>query len=325
MVKPSSCLMVFAVFCLALQLPAYGQAQNYPTKTVRYVVPDSPGSGGDVFGRIIAAGLTEVFGQQVIVDNRAGAASNIGAEIAAKAVPDGYTLLAVSSTLSANISLYRNLQYDLVRDLAPVTQMGFTPFVLVVHPSTPLKTIADLIKLAKAKPGAINYSSAGTGTATFIAGELFKGVAGVDIVHVPYKGGGPALMAVLSGEAQVYFAPLITSLSHIRQGTVHALATMSARRFPLFPALPTLAEAGVPGVEFSNSFGMMVPAKTPAGTIATLHRAVVTVLGKPDVVRRINELGCVVIGSQPNEYAAYVRKEIATLAEMFRKLGIAAE
>ena len=320
-----SCIKALAAFSLALQFPAHSQAQNYPTKTVRYLVPDSPGSGGDVFGRIVAAGLTEVFGQQVIVDNRAGAASNIGAEIVAKSAPDGYTLLAVSSTLSANISLYRSLPYDLVRDLAPVTQMGFPPFVLVVNPSMPMKTVADLIKLAKEKPGAINYASAGTGAATFIAGEMFKGAVGVNIVHVPYKGGGPALMAIRSGEAQVYFAPLITAISHIRQGTVRALATISAQRFPLFPALPTLAEAGVPGVEFSNSFGMMVPSKTPAATIAVLNRAVVTVLGRPDVVKRIHELGCIVVASQPHEYAAYVKKEIATLAEFFRRIGVTAD
>ncbi len=320
-----SCVKALAVFCLVLQLPERGGAQTFPAKTMRYVVPDSAGSGGDVFGRIIAAGLSDVLGQQVIVDNRAGAVSNLGAEIVARAAPNGYTLLAVSSTLSANVSLYRNLPYDLVHDLAPVTQMGFTPFVLVVHPSMPLKTVDDLIRLAKAKPGAINYSSAGAGTPTFMAAELFKGVVGVNIVHVPYKGGGPALVAVMSGEAQVYFAPLITALSHIRQGTVRALATISAQRFPLFPALPTLAEAGVQGVEFSNSFGLMVPSKTPAGTIAVLNRATLAVLGKPDVVRRINELGCVVVGSTPGEYAAYVKKEITTLAELFRKIGVTAD
>lgn len=314
-----------AVICLIYQCVANAWAQNYPARVVRYLVPDSAGSGGDIISRIIAAGLTEVFGQQVIVDNRAGASSNLGAEIVAKAPADGYTLLAVSSTLSSNASLYRNLPYDLVRDLAPVTQLVLAPHVVVVHPSLPVKSIADLVKLAKANPGAINYSSAGAGTATFVPAELFKGMVAVDMVHVPYKGGGPALMAVVSGEAPVYFAPVVTSLPHIRQGTLRALAVTSAQRFPLLPELPTVAEAGVPGYDFSNSFGLMVPAKTPNETIALIHRATVTVLNKPDVIKRINSLGGIPIASQPNEYAAYVKNEIAMLAELFRKVGVTAD
>ncbi len=315
-----SCAKLLAVICLASV--ANGWAQNYPVKVVRYLVPSSAGSGGDVIARIVAAGLSEVFGQQVIVDNRAGAAQNIGAEIAARAPADGYTLLNVSSTLTANVSLYRDLRYDLARDFAPVTQLVLSPHVVVVHPSLPVKSIGDLVGLAKAKPGAINYASGGFGGATFVPAELFKWMAGVNLLHVPYKGGGPALTAILSGEISVYFAPLATVLPHIRQGRLRAVAVTSAQRFPLLPELPTVAAAGVPGYDFSNWFGLMVPIKTPTGTITLIHRAIVTALNKPDVGKRLNDLGCVPVGNQPEEFAAYIKTEIAILAELFRKLGV---
>lgn len=319
---PRTCIASLA-FGFAVNLYAFDAlAQKYPAKVVRYLVPTSAGSGHDVVVRIVAAGLSEVFGQQVIVDNRAGAAQNIGAEIVAQAPADGYTLLSVSPTLTANVSLYRNLRYDLVRDFAPVTQLVLSHLVVVVHPSLPVKSIGALVRLAKAKPGAINYASGGFGGATFVPAELFKSMAGVDLLHVPYKGGGPALTAILSGEISVYFAPLASALPPIRQGRLRALAVTGAKRLPLLPELPTVAEAGVPGYAYSQWFALMVPSKTPKETISLIHRAVVTVLNKPDVVKRLNDLGCTPVGNQPEEFAAYIKTEIAILAELFRKLGV---
>ncbi len=310
---------LFSAVCLTGALAGVSFAQPFPSKIVRYVVPDSPGSGGDIMGRIVAGGMTEAIGQQVIVDNRAGASSNLGAEFVARSSADGYTMLAVSTTLSANASLYKNLAYDLGKDFAPVTQLALTPHVLIVHPSMPVKTVAEFIKLAKSKPGSINYSSPGSGTSAFIPAEIFRRVVDVDIVHVPYKGGGPALQAVVAGEVQSYFAPVLTALPHIKQGTARALALTSVQRLPLLPDLQTLAELGVPGIDFSNSLGLMVPAKTPTEAIAVLQRNALAALKRPDVAKRINDLGAIIVGSSPADYGAFVRKEMTTLADLFKK------
>src|SRR6476661_5437914 len=213
--------------CVLATFAVPAHPQHYPVKPVRFIVPFSPGSGSDTIARIIATALPDALGQQVIVDNRAGAAGNIGAELAAKAPPDGYTMLLVILGHAANVTLYKNLSYDLVRDLQPVTQFASTPSVLVVHPSLPVKSVAELVALAKARPGTINYSSGGVGTPTFIAGELFKLQAKVDMLHVPYRAGGEALTAVYSGESPVYFAPIAPALPHIKSGKLRALAVTS--------------------------------------------------------------------------------------------------
>ena len=290
--------MSLAFVCLACQPTGDGNAQSYPARVVRYLVPTSAGAGADVIGRIVAAGLGEVFGQQVIVDNRVGAAGNIGAAIAARAPADGYTLFQVTFQHTVNVTLYRNLAYDLMRDFAPVTQLGSSPAIVVVHPSLPVKSITELVRLAKAKPGAINYGSAGFGSPTFVAAELFKALASVNLLHVPYRGGGEALIAVVTGEIPLYFAPL-TALPHIRQGRLRALALTAAKRLPLLPEYPTVAESGYPGYEFGFWHGVMVPAKTPKETIATIREAVVAVLRRPDVGARIRELGYNMVGDQP--------------------------
>ncbi len=299
-----------------------GSGQGYPMKTVRLLVPTSPGSGFDVIGRIIAGGLTEVFGQQVIVENRAGAAANVGAEAAARAPADGYTLLEVSATHVVNRSLYRNLSYDLVRDFAPVTQLASSPSVVVVHPSLPVKSIDDLVKLAKAKPGAIDYASTGVGSATFMPAELFKAMAGVNLVHVPYRGGGEAVTAVISGEVSVYFAPFATALPQIRQGRLRPLAVTTATRLSLLPEYPTVAESGYPGYEATNWYGIVVPAKTPKDIIATIHAAVAEVLKKPTVSRRLADLGYIIIGDQPEQFAAHIKSEIEKVGRILRELRL---
>jgi tripartite-type tricarboxylate transporter receptor subunit TctC len=309
---------------LVVQCAQQAAAQNYPNKVVRYIVPDGAGSGGDIIGRIVAGNLSEMFGQQVIVDDRPGAGGRIGAEIAAKAPADGYTLLHMSSALTANVSLYKNIPYDLVNDFVPVTQIALSPAVVVVHPSLPVKSIADLTALAKAQPGAINYASAGTGSRSFVDAGLYAGMVKVKMVHVPYKGGGEALTSVISGETPLMFAPVVTALPHIRGGRVRALAVTTANRLPLLSDLPTIAETGVKGYASSNWFGLMVQAKTPKDIVAALHRAVVATLNKPEVIKRINELGCIPVGNQPEEFGAFIKSDIALLANVFKAAGVTA-
>ena len=290
-------------------------AQAYPSRVIRYLVPTSAGAGADVIGRIVASGLSEAMGQQVIVDNRVGAAGNIGAAIAAKAPVDGYTLFQVTFQHTVNVSLYRNLQYDLMRDFAPVTQLGSSPAVVVVHPSLPVKSIAELVRFAKARPGVINYGSAGFGSPTYVAAELFKGMAGVEMTHVPYRGGGEALIAVVTGETPLYFAPL-TALAHIKQGRLRPLAMTSAQRLPLVPEYPTVAELGYPGYEFGFWHGVMVPAKTPREIIVAVRTALITVLNRPDMRERIRDLGYTIVGDQPEEFSRFIRADI----EKWRKI-----
>jgi tripartite-type tricarboxylate transporter receptor subunit TctC len=316
---------LLTLICLLCLFAAAGWAQNYPVKVVRYLVPGSPGSGDDVVGRIVAAGLSQVFGQQVIVDNRAGAGGNIGAEIASKAPADGYTLFHLNITQALNVSLYRNLPYDLMRDFTPVTQSVTAPAIALVHPSLPVKSIGELIKLAKAKPRSINYASAGTGTTTFLAAELFKGQTGVNMVHVPYKGGGEAQTSLLSGETSVYFATIGTVLSYIKQGRLRALAVTTANRVPLLPEYPTIAESGVPGYAFTNWYGLMVPAKTPKEIVATINAAAVSTLRNPAVIKRFNDLVFLPVGNQPEEFGRILESEIATLAKVVKDLGLRAD
>ena len=313
---------------LALLICAFAAdsgAQGYPAKPVHLLLSSSPGSGSDTIGRVVAAGLTQAFNQQVIVDNRPGGGSNIGAALAAKAPADGYTVFQVNMAHAINVSLYRNLQYDLVRDFAPVTQLATSPALVVVHPSLPVKSIPDLVKLAKSRPGAINYSSAGAGTPTFLAAELFKGMAGVNIVHVPYRGGGEALNSVISGETSVYFAPLATALPQVRQGRLRALAVTSAKRLALAPEYPTVAEVGFPGYESGNWYGLLVPVQTQKTIVAAIGNAAIAALNNPMVSKRLSDLGYIMIGSQPEEFAAYIKSEIANLGKIVRELNVTAD
>jgi len=300
-------------------------AQNYPSRVVRMMVAFSAGSGTDTVGRIIAGGLTEVFGQQVIVDNRAGASGNIGAELIAKAAPDGYHLFLANITYAANASLYRNLSYDLQRDFAPVTQFATGPYIVVIHPSLPSKSIGDFVKLTKAKPGAVIYSSGGSGTATFLAAELFKAQAGVNMMHIPYKAGAEALSAVLSGEVATHFAPIATALPQVKHGRLRALAVTSAQRLALAPEYATIAESGYPGYEFGNWYGLMVPAKTPREAIATLHSATLKTLNNPTVSRRLTDLGYIAVGDQPEEFGAYIKSQTEKLAKIIKSLNLTAD
>jgi tripartite-type tricarboxylate transporter receptor subunit TctC len=308
-----------AAIALTLVAAVQGWAQGYPAKPVRMVVTFSPGSGSDTIARIVAGGLSQPLGQQVIVENRAGAAGNIGAELAAKASPDGYTLFQLTMGHASNAILYEGkLNYDVVRDFAPVTQLASSPSVVVVHPSLPVKTIAELVRLAKARPGAVNYGSGGIGTPTFVAAELFKMQAGVNLLHVPYKSGGEAIIGVLTGEVPLYFSPLATALPLVQQGRLRALAVTTPKRLALLPQSPTVAESGYPGYQAGNWYGLAVPAKTPKEVIATIRAAAVKALNDPAVAKRMTELGYVTIGDQPEEFAAHIRAEIAALAKILR-------
>jgi tripartite-type tricarboxylate transporter receptor subunit TctC len=293
-------------------------AQAFPSKPLRYVVTGSPGSGADTLGRLIADGLAQTLGRQVLVENRAGGGSNIAAEMVARAAPDGYTLLQNTITLAVNVTLYRNLAYDLLRDFAPVTQLATGPAVLVVHPSLPVKSVVELIKFAKARPDQLNFASGGTGTYSFLAMELLKGQAGIQMLHIPYKGGGAAFNAILSGEVSVYFAPVGVALPSVQERRLRALAVSTARRVAIAPALPTVAEAGLPGYESGNWYGLVAPAKTPPEVLAVLRAAALSVLGNAATVRRMQDFGYEPVGNTPEEFTAYTRLEIERLGKIVR-------
>jgi len=310
------CVRALAAVCL---LPAAGWGQNYPAKVVRLMVPFTAGSGSDTVGRIVGGGLAKVLGQQVIIENRGGASGIIGTEVAAKAPPDGYTLLQINQSHAANAVLQSKLPYDPVRDFAPVTQLVTAPALVVAHPSLPVKSIADLVKLAKARPGAINYSTAGSGTPTFIAAALFKAQAGINMVDVPYKAGGEALTGVLAGETSIYFSPLAVALPHVgKHGRLRALAVTAATRAPALPDCPTVIEAGYPGYQYGNWYGLLVPAKTPRETIAIVYNAAISTLKNPEVSKRLTDLGYVSIGDRPEEFAAHINAEIERLSKILR-------
>lgn len=313
------------LIALICSFAATGWAQSYPAKTIRWVVPSSPGGGADTVTRLVANALPQVLGQRVVVDNRAGASGNIGADIVAKSPPDGYTWIMMNNAQAANVSLYSNLPYDLIRDFAPVTQVDSSPHVVVVNPSLPVKSIREFVRLAKARPGALDYASAGTGTVTFLAAEMFKADAGVNLMHVPYKGGGESLLSIVGGETVVYFSPLVVALPYIRQGRLRALGVTSKQRISLVPEIPTVAESGYPNYEFNLWNGVLVPAKTPRETVTAIRNAVIAVLNTPEVNKRLVEMSSTIIGSQPEEYGTFIKSEVDKLAKLVTKLNLTAE
>jgi tripartite-type tricarboxylate transporter receptor subunit TctC len=300
-------------------------AQAFPTKPIRWIVPSSAGGSADAVTRVAADGVSKVFGQRVIVENRAGASGNIGSEAVAKSPPDGYTWIMMNNAQAANVSLYRNLTYDLLRDFAPVTQVDSSPHVVVVHPSLPVRSIAELVKLAKSRPGKLDYASAGLGTVTFLAAELFKAEAGVNLTHVPYKGGGESLTSIVAGETIVYFSPLPVALPHMRSRRLRALAVTSQKRVPLVPEIPTVAESGYPTYEFNLWNGVLVPAKTPKEIVGGIRSAVVAAANLPEVAKRLTEMSSTFVGSQPEEFGAFLKSEVDKLAAVAAKLNLAAD
>lgn len=315
---------------LAVALPvtdaaAQSSAPNYPSKPIRIVVPQSAGGSTDLTARLIAQKLSGALGQTVIVDNRPGAGSILGTDLVAKAPPDGYTLLVVASSITINPSLHKKLPFDPVRDLAPVTQLSAFPNMLVVHPSFPVKTVRDLIALAKAKPGQINYGSSGTGTGTHLSAELFKYMTGVDMVHVPYKGGGPAVIALISGQVQLNFATIPSVLPHVRSGKLRAVAVTTIKRSPAAPEVPTIAESGVPGYDHGPWNGMLAPAKTPQAIIAKLNAEVAKIVHLPETAGVLIHDGAEPVGNTSEEFAAVIRTETAKWAKVIKAAGIKAD
>ncbi|HEV7800022.1 MAG TPA: tripartite tricarboxylate transporter substrate binding protein [Burkholderiales bacterium] len=311
-----------AVTCVAQVFACTAWGQAYPSKPVRMIVASSAGSNPDTIGRVIAQGLSQTLGQQVVVDDRAGAGGNIGADIAAKAAPDGYTIFLAHTNHSINASLYRKLNYDLLHDFTPLTLVATSAFVAVVHPSLPVKTVRDLLNIAKARPGDLNYASAGTGSGTYFAAEYFNGLGKVKMQHVGYAGGGPALTSVLSGETSVYFTPLATGLSSIRSARLRALGVTSVKRVAELPDVPTIADT-LPGYEVLSWAGLMAPVKTPKDVSAAVHKAALAALNRPDVRKRFEDMGFMVVSSRPEEMEAYIKVEIDKYAKLIRDVGMA--
>jgi tripartite-type tricarboxylate transporter receptor subunit TctC len=312
---------------LATLTPQAGAAADaYPAKPIRFVVAFPPGGGTDIIARSIAQKLSDRLAQQVVVDNRPGAGGNIGTDIVAKAAPDGYTMLMGSAgPLAINASLFASMPFDPVRDLAPVTLAASTPNVLVVHPSLEAATVKELIALARAHPGGINFASSGHGTPAHLAGELFNSMAGVKLVHVPYKGAAPALADLLGGQVQLMFSTMPPALPHVKDGKLRALAVTSAKRSPAAPDLPTVDEIALPGFEANTWHGVVVPARTPAAIVARLNREIVAILHLPDVVERFSSQGAEALGTTPEEFAAYIRSETLKWAKVVRDSGAKAE
>ena len=313
------------VLCLtAGGAPALAQTDvaSYPSRPIRIVVPQSPGGSTDLSARLIAQRLTEVFKQTVVVDNRPGAGTTSGAEIVTRAAPDGHTLLVVASSLTINPALYTKLSYDPVRDFTPVTQLSRFPNMLAAHPSLPVKTLNDVIALAKAKPGQINYASAGTGTGTHMSAELLKQMTGIDIVQIPYKGGGPAAIAAIGGQTQLIIGTSVGLLPHVRSGKLKAIAVTSPKRSAVAPEIPTFAESGAPGYEHEPWNGLLAPAKTPRPIVARLNAEVVRILATPEVKKIFSNEGAEAVGNSPEAFAAVVKSETAKWAKVVKTAGI---
>jgi tripartite-type tricarboxylate transporter receptor subunit TctC len=298
---------------------------NYPNRPIRIIVPQSPGASTDLTARLIGQKLSTVLGQPIVVDNRPGAGSIIGTDLVAKATPDGYTLLVVASSITLNPTLHKNLPFDPIRDLAPITQLSAFPNMLTVHASLPVKTVKDLIALLKAKPGAINYGSSGTATGTHLSAELFKYMTGTDMVHVPYKGGGPAVQALLAGQVQLNFATIVSVLPHVRAGKLRAIAVTTAKRSPGLPEIPTIAESGVPGYDHGPWNGFLAPARTPTAIIARLNQETAQILHQPDVKTVFLNEGAEPVGNKPEEFGAIIKSETAKWAKVIRAAGIKAD
>ncbi|MBI2296923.1 MAG: tripartite tricarboxylate transporter substrate binding protein [Betaproteobacteria bacterium] len=311
---------VVAALCI---VPQPAGAQPFPSKPIRLVLPYPPGGGTDTIARPLAQRLSEHLGQQVVVDNRGGAGGAIGMELVARSAPDGYTIvLAITAQLAVNVSLFRKLPYDPVRDYAPITLLGSGTYVLVVHPSLPVKSVKELIALARARPGELAYSSSGNGSGGHLAAELLKNMAGIKMLHVPYKGGGPALMDLLAGQVQVLFSTQLASWPHVQSGRIRALAVSTAKRPASLPDLPTIAEAGVPGYDSGVWYGILAPAGTPREIIGRLNGEIVRVLNLPDYRKFLVNNAIEPVGSPPEQLGQYIQSEIVKWAKVIKDAGV---
>ena len=308
---------------LALAAVGNASAQDFPTKPIRIVVPYTPGGTTDNLARLCAQELTKAWGQPVIVDNRPGASGIIASQLVAEAAPDGYTLLLGTSTqLATNVALYPKLSYNPVKDFAPVAVLVKGYNVLVVHPSIPATSVKELIALAKSKPGQLNFATSGNGTSQHLSAELFKSMAGVNMMHIPYKGSAPALVDLLSGQVPVMFENILTVVPHIKAGSLRALAVTGAKRWPTLPDLPTIAEAGLPGYEISGFYGIVAPAGTPKPIVAKLNKELTRIISNPDLRERLLVQGFEPSPSTPDEFTELIKTYIAKNAQIVKEAGI---
>jgi tripartite-type tricarboxylate transporter receptor subunit TctC len=310
--------LVLAAFCGA------AAAQNYPAKTVRMVVGYPPGGPTDVLARIVSQKLTQTWGQQVIVDNRPGASGMIGAEFTARAAPDGYTLLMVPVTYAVTPSLFAKMTYDVEKDLSPVAQVAAAPFILVVHPTLPVKTVKDLIALDRRSPGQINFASASTGGMPHLAGELFNSMTGTKLVHIPYKGAAPATTDLLSGQVTLMFNNMLSAMPQVKAGRLRAVAVTSSKRSAAAPELPTIAET-VPGYEASGWYGAFAPAATSKELIGRLNAEMNRIMKMPDVTQRLAGDGVEAVGTTPEQFGAYLKQEVAKWGKVVKASGAKAD
>lgn len=318
MLKPAA-LSGF-VFC-ALGAMSCAAQTAYPSKPVRFIVPFAPGGGTDIVARVLAQRLNDAWGRAVIVDNRPGAGSTLGTDLAVKSPADGYTMLLSSISLAFNASLYKSLPFDPTRDLAPVTLVAIQPNMLVTYPRLPAQSVKELLALAKQKPGSIKYASGGNGSGPHLATELLKMSTGVELTHVPYKGTGPALTDLLAGQVDMMIAVTASALPHVRAGRLRALAVTGEARSTVAPDVPTLDESGVPGYEFKTWYGIQVPAKTPLGIVNELNQRVSNVLARPDVVEQFSAAGLDARASSPREFAALIAAEIRKWSKVVKASG----
>jgi tripartite-type tricarboxylate transporter receptor subunit TctC len=316
-VDPLMRVTALAGMAIVLGAAAPGIAQTYPAKPIRMIIPAAPGGGVDTIGRAVAVKLADALGQPVVPDNRAGAGTMIGSELTARAAPDGYTVLMATNSHAINAGVQKNLKFDPARDFTEVSLLAVTPYLLVVHPSVPVKSVRELVALAKKRPAALHFASAGSASATHLAGELFKLMTKIDIVHVPYKGGTPAVIDLVGGHVQLMFNNLISVMALAKSGRLRALAVTSAKRLPVLPDLPTVAESGVPGFEAASWYGALLPAGVPVSIVTTLNREMVRAIKTPDVRERLESDGAEVIGSTPDAFAQYLKNDI----ERWRKLA----
>ena len=301
-------------------------AETWPTRPIRFIVPFAPGGGGDVVGRIIGQRMSEQLGKPLVIDNRAGGGGTLGCELAAKAAPDGYTLLLGNvGPIAVGPALYPKLAYDPVRDFAPVTMIASFPNLLVANPGLPFKTVPELVAYAKSRPGTLNFASAGAGTSTHLAGELFKSVAGIDVVHVPYKGGAAAMTDIIAGQVAYYFGTMPSSMPLAKAGKLRALAVTSLTRSPAAPEVPTIAESGYPKFETAAWYGLMFPTGTPREIVARTNAATMVVLALPDIRERLVHEGSEPLGSTPAQFGAYIKAEIAKWSAVVKAANLKAD
>ena len=300
---------------------AAADAQPYPVRPVRFVVPFAPGGANDLVARVVAQKLSDALGQPVVVDNRGGAGGTIGTDIVAKAPPDGHTLLIASVGMAVNEALYQKLPYDTLRDFAPVSLMGEQPNLLVVHPSVPVHTVGELLALARAKPGQISYGSGGVGSTSHLVTVLFLKMANIDMLHVPYKGLGPAVAALIGGQLQFAIANVSTAVAHVRANRLRMLAVTSGKRIAMFPDTPTVSESGVPGYETTGWYGLLVPAATPRAIIVRLNREIGKIMRSPALAEQFSVLGLEPSYSSPEAFGKKLRTEIDTWGKLIRATG----